>query len=657
MMKQAKFLSLTAACVLSLTSVMGGLQVSAAQQSAPVSSDVKIMALGDSITDGYWTGGGYRKYLYHELEEMGYSNIDMVGPKGSNSESFQYQGQTVTYDGNYAGYSGYAIQYITGTETRQGILETISSDYGNGNMIETYDPDVVLLQIGTNDVLSNYNDGITDRLENLVDTILADMDGENDMLYVSTIPNINIAERYDWLWAYGMYYPNDPEAFTAKVQGCIDSYNASIQTLVAKKQAEGAKISFADIHSVIDETTDMYDGVHPNETGYEKMGNYWANLLNSTYLDGNTDPKPVTTTTTQQTTASTTTTTKATTKATTAATTQATTAKPTETTTSATTAATTTTKATTKTTAASDGSDIVLTDVKIGETYDLTPYQNAGISSVSFVFKNVPQYGMNGCAAFGNWNLSKNYTTDDLVGNTLTVDLDKFYNSMVLYKWYGDTDLDSVILHCGSSAVTTTTTKLTTTTTKATTTTTTTKPTTTTTKATTTTTTTKPTTTTTKATTTTTTTKPTTTTTKTTTTTAKPTTTTTKATTTTTKATTTTTKATTTTTAKATTAATTSSESSKTVVLTDVSFGKSYSLEKYDYKSITKIQVTFGDNVGYGFNGALVLGNWAEQKSYHSNDMKSDNTITFDVKNPQDRLTLYRYWGEVDLKSVTLYFD
>lgn len=639
MMKQAKFLSLTAACVLSLTSVMGGLQVSAAQQSAPVSSDVKIMALGDSITDGYWTGGGYRKYLYHELEEMGYSNIDMVGPKGSSSESFQYQGQTVTYDGNYAGYSGYAIQYITGTETRQGILETISSDYGNGNMIETYDPDVVLLQIGTNDVLSNYNDGITDRLENLVDTILADMDGENDMLYVSTIPNINIAERYDWLWAYGMYYPNDPAAFTAKIQGCIDSYNASIQTLVAKKQAEGAKISFADIHSVIDETTDMHDGVHPNETGYEKMGNYWANLLNSTYLNGNTDSKPVTTITTQQTTASTTTTTKATTKATT----QATTAKPTKTTTSATTAATTTTKATTKTTAASDGSDIVLTDVKIGETYDLTPYQNAGISSVSFVFKNVPQYGMSGCASFGNWDLSKDYTTNDLAGNTLTVDLDEFYNSMILYKWYGDTDLDSVILHCGSGAVTTATTKATTTTAK---------PTTTTTKATTTTTTTKPTTTTTKATTTTTT-KATTTTTTTT----KPTTTTTKATTTTTKATTTTAKATTTTTAKATTAATTSSESSKTVVLTDVSFGKSYSLKKYDYKSITKIQVTFGDNVGYGFNGALVLGNWAEQKSYHSNDMKSDNTITFDVKNPQDYLTLYRYWGEVDLKSVTLYFD
>ena len=93
------------------------------------------------------------------------------------------------------------------------------------------------------------------------------------------------------------------------------------------------------------------------------------------------------------------------------------------------------------------------------------------------------------------------------------------------------------------------------------------------------------------------------------------------------------------------------------MVLTDVSFGKSYSLKKYDYKSITKIQVTFGDNVGYGFNGALVLGNWAEQKSYHSNDMKSDNTITFDVKNPQDYLTLYRYWGEVDLKSITLYFD
>ncbi len=293
---------------------------------------VKIMSLGDSITDGYWTSGGYRKYLYHELEKQGYSNIDMVGPKGSDTESFSYNGENITYDGNYAGYSGYAIQFMTGTETRQGILETINEDYGDGkNMIEAYDPDVILLQIGTNDILSNYNTGITDRLENLINTILASMDGKDDILYVSTIPDINIAERYDWLWSYGIDYNSDPEGFTNAVQGSIDAYNNSIRELVAEKQAKGERVAFGDIHSVVDQNTDLYDGVHPNEAGYEKMGIYWANLLDTTYLNGNmTIPDP-----TQPTSENTTTetTTEAITETTTEAITETTTEAITETTT------------------------------------------------------------------------------------------------------------------------------------------------------------------------------------------------------------------------------------------------------------------------------------------------------------------------------------
>ncbi len=44
-----------------------------------VNSDGKIviMSIGDSITDGYGTEGSYRKFLYHNLTEKGYS-IDMV---------------------------------------------------------------------------------------------------------------------------------------------------------------------------------------------------------------------------------------------------------------------------------------------------------------------------------------------------------------------------------------------------------------------------------------------------------------------------------------------------------------------------------------------------------------------------------------------------
>ena len=64
---------LAAATTLSAVSV---LSCSSVIQASATDNPVKIMALGDSITDGYWTSGGYRKYLYHELEQMGYNNID-----------------------------------------------------------------------------------------------------------------------------------------------------------------------------------------------------------------------------------------------------------------------------------------------------------------------------------------------------------------------------------------------------------------------------------------------------------------------------------------------------------------------------------------------------------------------------------------------------
>ena len=239
--------------------------------------------------------------------------------------------------------------------------------------------------------------------------------------------------------------------------------------------------------------------------------------------------------------------------------------------------------------------------------------------------------------------------------------------TFTFFRWNDgdDVQLEDVTLYCGTAPatttkVTTTTAKPTTTTAKPTTTTTTTtttaKPTTTTT----TTTTAKPTTTTT---TTTTTAKPTTTTT-TTTTTAKPTTTTTtttttaKPTTTTTTTTTTTAKPVTTTKATTTTAkvTTTTASHAKKVVLTDVQYGKTYSLADYHPSDIKEIVLQLDGEVGYGFGGKLALGGWAVQMDYGVADMKDDKTITFKITNPQDVMTVYGYWGNMKLKSVTLVY-
>ena len=636
MYTKKKGLAVLIAAVTGLSSLAVG-TVSAAPAAAGDTEAVKILSLGDSITDGYWTSGAYRKYMYHDLEQMGY-NIDMVGPKGGNSNTFTYNGQSVSYDDNNAGYSGYAIQEMTTKEHRSGILETIQATWYNGqNMIAAYQPDIVLLQIGTNDILSNYNDGITDRLENLVNVILQDLDADSTV-FVSTIPDIDAYTRADWLGSYGINAwsstQEEKDRLMETVTGCIDTYNTSIYNLVLKMQSEGKNVQFADINSVVDYQTDLHDGVHPNEAGYENMGNYWAGLLNDFFQSNGTNPKPVTTTTTTQPAVTTTTTTTTTAKATTT--------KPTTT--------TSTTKATTTTTAVTvpDGATAIhLTGVKKGESYSLANYPDA--TAISFTLSGNLQH-LIGAFVLGNWTKNQPYNESNLNGNTLTFPIDMTdieQKTFTFFRWNDgdDVQLEDVTLYCGTAPATTT--KVTTTTAKPTTTTTTTtttaKPTTTTT---TTTTTAKPTTTTT----TTTTTAKSTTTTTTTTTTAKPTTTTT--TTTTTAKPVTTTKATTTT-AKVT---TTTASHAKKVVLTDVQYEKTYSLEDYHPSDIKEIVLQLDGEVGYGFGGELVLGNWAVKMGYNAADIKNDKTITFKITDPQNVMMVRNYWGNMKLKSVTLVY-
>jgi len=265
-----------------------------AEPQSDTSSTIKIMSVGDSITDGYWEQGAYRKYMYNSLISNGITNIDMVGTKGGNEEYYSDGTVSFTYDGNYCGYSGYAIQNMTGTESRAGIYEVLTST----NIMETYDPDIVLLQIGTNDIISAYNDGIIDRLESLVDYMLTYMTEDDDTIFVTTIPNMDVSIIHSWFWTYGdEYYNVSVEDFTKTLQGYIDSYNSQIKSMVEQKQSEGCThIQFADINSVVDYKTDLYDGVHPNEQGYEKMGEYWSKVLTS-YLNGEYNPDVEVTTT------------------------------------------------------------------------------------------------------------------------------------------------------------------------------------------------------------------------------------------------------------------------------------------------------------------------------------------------------------------------
>ena len=447
----------TVAGLLAATVLLGATSVLQAVQIEPVSAasdPVKIIAMGDSITHGYINGdNGYRKYFCYGLQQNGITDFDMVGPNNNwtDSATYDWNGTTITYDPVHAGYSGYAIQKIG---SRQGLQETIfDTTYVNGdvsgNMMEAYQPDVIMLQIGTNDVLDAQLTGIGDRLEELVDKLIPYVSGDGQVLYLASIPDIDAAKKYDWLgayqWTYGVSYESDPEKFVATVQAAVDDYNTIVKNLVAKKQAEGAHIEFSDINSTIDISAgDLEDGVHPSEQGYAKMGQYWSNLLTETYFHGTVTP-----TTTPTTTATTTTTTETTT--TTTGTTTATDSTPAETTTSA---QTTTTEPQTN---PSGDSAFTLTDVAFDTDIDLQPYSD--ITSIDVIFSAADGASYNGSVTFDGWNEATSFTSADLKNQTLTVTPSKDYGKMTVRKYFGDVTLEKVIVHTKGSTVSTTTTE------------------------------------------------------------------------------------------------------------------------------------------------------------------------------------------------------
>src|SRR5688500_4322750 len=94
---------------------------------------VRVMPLGDSITEGTQVPGGYRTGLWQRMAAGGY-RVDYVGS--------QFNGPGGLGDHDHEGHPGWRIDQI---------------DANIAGWMNAYTPRTVLLHIGTNDVLQNYN--------------------------------------------------------------------------------------------------------------------------------------------------------------------------------------------------------------------------------------------------------------------------------------------------------------------------------------------------------------------------------------------------------------------------------------------------------------------------------------------------------------------
>ena len=130
--------------------------------------------------------------------------------------------------------------------------------------MDAYTPDIVLLQIGTNDILSLYDlDNAPERLETLVDKILAKLPSDGK-LYLASIPYISENASY-----------NNTGKTQEELDLIVDTYNTAVKELASEK-----RLTFVDINGCLT-LDDLKDGIHPNTDGYAKMGNLWYNTIES----------------------------------------------------------------------------------------------------------------------------------------------------------------------------------------------------------------------------------------------------------------------------------------------------------------------------------------------------------------------------------------
>ncbi|MGC1196766.1 MAG: SGNH/GDSL hydrolase family protein [Geitlerinemataceae cyanobacterium] len=197
----------------------------------PSSSSVKIMPLGDSITDGYFVPGGYRIDLWQHLTERGYA-IDFVGSLRNGSESLP--------DTDHEGHSGWRIEQI---------------HHRIRGWLNRSQPDIILLLIGTNDMAQGYDvEKAPDRLGVLIEDIFQQL--PEVKLFVASIPPI------------GEPFLNDR----------VINYNREIAELVQQKQTEEKALHFVDLYYILS-LDDLPDGVHPNREGFRKIAKVWDEAM------------------------------------------------------------------------------------------------------------------------------------------------------------------------------------------------------------------------------------------------------------------------------------------------------------------------------------------------------------------------------------------
>jgi len=205
-------------------------------QPAP-SEPVRIMPLGDSITQGDADHDTYRRPLWKSLQVEGY-DVDFVGSLRGNHRG---PAPRDDFDRDHEGHWGWRVDEI---------LARIRG------WVEDSEPDVILIHLGSNDVFQGEDVETTlDELGELIDAV-RESRPEATFLLAQIIPTT-----------------------MAHANAGIRELNARIPELAASKSSATSRVVVVDHFTGFDATRQTYDGVHPNADGEIHLSDRWLAAL------------------------------------------------------------------------------------------------------------------------------------------------------------------------------------------------------------------------------------------------------------------------------------------------------------------------------------------------------------------------------------------
>lgn len=215
---------------------------------------INILCLGNSITNGTGTYNSYRRALWQMLKRDNY-NFDLIG-----SWNKHHMGGEVPdpdFDTDHEGHSGWNFADI---------FHPPSWDSARGNIndwLRSYSPDIVLLELGTNDVFQCRS--IEDMRKNLEDLVkVLRKKNEHVKIFIAKIPPLG--KR----WSSEKLCGNDINYGQA-----IQQLNKALVEFCTVNNSKTSPVLVVDQYSGLDPSSEMYDDIHPNEAGEKKMAAKW----------------------------------------------------------------------------------------------------------------------------------------------------------------------------------------------------------------------------------------------------------------------------------------------------------------------------------------------------------------------------------------------